>query len=42
MVREAAGRWDKQMPGRRDDVTAVVIDLTHPDVMARGGIDSSY
>mmetsp|Transcript_1278 Transcript_1278/g.3271 ORF Transcript_1278/g.3271 Transcript_1278/m.3271 type:complete len:230 (-) Transcript_1278:242-931(-) len=34
MVREAAGRWDKQMPGRRDDVTSVVIDLMHPDLLA--------
>ena len=32
VVRQAASRWDQQMPGRRDDVTAVVADLAHPDL----------
>ena len=27
-----AKRWDSQMPGRRDDITAVVVDLSHPDL----------
>ena len=31
IVAECAKRWDGQMPGRRDDITTVVVDLTHPD-----------
>jgi len=33
VVKEASARWDRQMPGRRDDVTAVVVDLSHPDLV---------
>ena len=32
IVSESAKRWDRSMPGRRDDITAVLIDLAHPDV----------
>ena len=31
IVQECAKRWDGEMPGRRDDITTVVVDLTHPD-----------
>ena len=31
IVTECAKQWDGQMPGRRDDITTVVVDLTHPD-----------
>jgi serine/threonine protein phosphatase PrpC len=31
IVEACAKRWDTSMPGRRDDITAVVVDLTHPD-----------
>ena len=32
IVTECAKRWDQQMPGRRDDITTVVVDLTHEDM----------
>ena len=32
IVEACARRWDTQMPGRRDDITTVVVDLTHPDM----------
>ena len=32
IVDACARRWDTQMPGRRDDITTVVVDLTHADV----------
>jgi len=32
IVEACRSRWDGQMPGRRDDITTVVIDLTHPDL----------
>ena len=32
IVKESASRWDKQMPGRRDDITCVVVDLNNPDL----------
>jgi serine/threonine protein phosphatase PrpC len=32
IVASCASRWDTQMPGRRDDITAVVVDLTHPEM----------
>ena len=31
IVRSCCARWDRQMPGRRDDVTCTVLDLAHPD-----------
>ena len=31
IVDACAKRWDGGMPGRRDDITTVVVDLTHPD-----------
>jgi len=34
IANEAAKRWDVQMPGRRDDVTVVLVDLTHQDMRA--------
>ena len=33
IVAECARRWDKQMAGRRDDITCLVADLTHPDLL---------
>ena len=32
IVATCARRWDTQMPGRRDDITSVVVDLTHADL----------
>jgi len=32
IVDTCAKRWDTQMPGRRDDITTVVVDLSHPDL----------
>ena len=32
LVDICARRWDTQMPGRRDDITTVVVDLTHADL----------
>lgn len=32
IVDACAKRWDTQMPGRRDDITTVVVDLSHPDL----------
>ena len=32
MVDTCAKRWDTQMPGRRDDITAVIVDLSHADL----------
>jgi len=32
IVSVCARRWDTQMPGRRDDITTVVVDLLHPDL----------
>ena len=34
IVDACARRWDTSMPGRRDDITAVVVDLTHVDALA--------
>ena len=31
IVDACARRWDASMPGRRDDITTVVVDLGHPD-----------
>jgi hypothetical protein len=31
IVEKCAKRWDTSMPGRRDDITTVVVDLSHPD-----------
>ena len=31
IVEACAKRWDTSMPGRRDDITTVVVDLAHPD-----------
>ena len=31
IVEACAKRWDTSMPGRRDDITVVVVDLGHPD-----------
>jgi len=36
IVSVCARRWDTQMPGRRDDITSVVVDLTHPDLNPEG------
>ena len=33
IVDTCARRWDAQMPNRRDDITTVVVDLTHPDLL---------
>ena len=33
IVDTCAKRWDTQMPGRRDDITTVVVDLSHPDLV---------
>ena len=32
LVDTCARRWDVQMPGRRDDITTLVVDLSHPDL----------
>ena len=32
IVDACAKRWDGQMPGRRDDITTVVVDLKHADL----------
>tara|TARA_B110001452_G_scaffold59012_1_gene45847 strand:- start:250 stop:1158 length:909 start_codon:yes stop_codon:yes gene_type:complete len=32
IVHESATRWDKQMPGRRDDITCLVVDLAAADL----------
>ena len=37
IVEACARRWDTAMPGRRDDITTVVVDLTHPDCSLVGG-----
>ena len=34
IVEACAKRWDGQMPGRRDDITVVIVDLGHPDCNA--------
>ena len=36
IVESCAKRWDTSMPGRRDDITSVVVDLTHPDLNVFG------
>ena len=36
IVEACAKRWDTSMPGRRDDITSVVVDLTHPDLNVFG------
>ncbi len=33
IVEVCAKRWDGNMPGRRDDITCVVVDLAHPDLI---------
>jgi len=35
-----AKRWDTQMPGRRDDITTVVVDLTHADLNKKSFVSS--
>jgi len=35
-----AKRWDTQMPGRRDDITTVVVDLTHPELNMKPAVSS--
>ena len=34
IVTACARRWDSTMSGRRDDITAIVIDVTHSDLLS--------
>ena len=42
IVEACAKRWDTSMPGRRDDITTVVVDLTHPDCNVGPAVTAAY